>query len=104
LEEENPEDYVGDEDKSRVPFYVAATITEESVDTYYMENGVVYVDISATRGVTYVVMLDTVYVAKESTYDEESKTYTVKMTDGSTYLVKMLEGGLVEVERVSENA
>ena len=104
LEEENPEDYVGDEDKSRVPFYVAATITEESVDTYYMENGVVYVDISATRGVTYVVMSDTVYVAKESTYDEESKTYTVKMTDGSTYLVKMLEGGLVVLERVSENA
>jgi hypothetical protein len=103
LVEEEPSDSVEGAENSRVPFYASATVEEETVTTYYMENGVVYVDVSATRGVTYIAMADNVYVATASTYDEATKTYTVTVANGDTYTVEMLEDGTVDVNYLSSS-
>ena len=75
----------------------AATVTEETVTTYYMENGVVYVDVSESNGVTFIVMADAAYAVAECSYDEATKTYSGKLVGGGTFTVQMLEGGFVDV-------
>jgi hypothetical protein len=77
--------------------YKSATVEEETVTTYYMENGKVYVDVSATRGVTFIAMDNASYVVTECAYDETTKTYTGKLAGGGTFIVEMLEGGFVDV-------
>ena len=101
VEEEQSDSVEGE--NTGVAFYTSATVEEETVKTYYMENGVVYVDISDTRGVTYIAMANGVYVATESTYDEATKTYTVKVTSGATFTVVMLEGNLVDVTQIASS-
>ncbi len=77
--------------------FKAVTVEEEEVKTYYMENGVVYVDVSDTRGVAFIVMADAAYVVTESSYDETTKTYSGTLAGGGTFTVVMLDGGLVDV-------
>ena len=97
LTEAEEDDSVAGGVTTEVRDYKSATVTEEDVTTYYMENGVVYVDVSATKGVTFIVMADAAYVVTESSYDEATKTYSGKLAGGGTFTVQMVEGGFVDV-------
>ena len=95
--EEEAGDSVEGSTTTEVIDFKSVTVEEEVVKTYYMENGVVYVDVSDTRGVTFIVMSDGAYVVTESSYDETTKTYSGKLAGGGTFTVVMLDGGLVDV-------
>ena len=91
------DDSLGEEAKKEVVDYVSATVEVEDVTTYYMEGGKVYVDVSATRGVTFVAMDNASYVVTECTYDEATKTYSGKLSNGAAFTVVMLDNGFVDV-------
>jgi hypothetical protein len=81
----------GEEDKEKVNKYVSATVTAETVNTYYNEDETSYVDVSATRGVVFMSIDGKIVLVNEST-DNGNSTYTVASSDGNTYTVK-IEGG-----------
>lgn len=82
-----------------VPFYKSATVEAEDVTTVYTQDGKLYVDISAERGVTLIALYNETLVAVESSYDESTSTYTVKSSDNRVFAVRLVNGA-VEIDEV----
>ena len=84
-----------------IPTYEKAEMEKESATTKVdARNENLSVDISDETGkVLMIKLLNEDFYATDSTYDEETKTYTVQTTEGTTFYVKVLEDGKVEISQ-----
>ena len=85
--------------ENSIPTYVKAEMTTDTAKTLRSDkHEKLSVDISDTTGKVLMVRLvnENVY-AKDSTYDEETKIYTVEASNGDIIYVKVLDDGKVEI-------
>lgn len=89
-------------EKNPLAVYESATITKEEVETLYSADGC-YVDINKTTNKAMILAIDgTQYIVTESTYDETTKTYTVKLTS-TRYTIKVEDDNSVTITKVVED-
>ena len=86
----------GEETEKPVAWYKSATVEEETLTTLYDDEGKVYVDISDTRGITYIALYSASYIVTECTYDEATSTYRATTSNGRVFIVKVL-GDYMEI-------
>ena len=99
---EDTGEQVGEEDDAIIPVYASATLAAESAATYYTEDGG-YVDIAVeSNTVKLFVRGSYAYAVTESTYDEQTKTYTVTLITGDVYTILIEDGAAVVTEVPAE--
>lgn len=90
-------------EETGVAVYESVKVTEKAITTLYTADGKSYVDFSETDGIEFAVINGIACLPTEpSVYDEDSQTYTVKLSDKKTYMVKVV-GESLEINEVTEN-
>jgi len=84
-----------------IPNYVEAEVSLDVATTKVdASNEKLSVDISDSTGkVLMIKLLNETFYATDSTYDEETSTYTVETTKGTTFYVKVGADGKVEISQ-----
>ncbi len=81
--------------------YESATVTEIEVSTYFTADKKTYADVMDGK-VVLIQIGSTRYVPTETTYDEESKTYTITLSNKKKYNVVVGEENTITVTLVVE--
>lgn len=90
-----------EEESVIIPLYETAEVVSLSVQTLYTEDGESYVDICEDTDIMVFSVKDSLYVVAEQTYDEATKTYTVKTGSEEEYKIT-INGDKVVIEKVAE--
>lgn len=94
------------EDENVVKAYESVTITEIEGITYTTADGKTFVDVLNGR-ITLVQIDGNRYAVKESSYDDETKQYTISLSSGKEYTVTIDDSGvptITEVVQTEETA
>lgn len=71
--------------------YESASVVVMPMETVYADNGTDYVDINEDGEIMLMTVGNSIYVATESLYDEQSNTYTVTASSGDRFSVVVSE-------------
>lgn len=71
--------------------YESANVVVMPMETVYADNGTDYVDINEDGEIMLMTVGNSIYVATESLYDEQSNTYTVTASSGDRFSVVVSE-------------
>ncbi len=90
-------------EETGVAVYESVSVTEESVTTVYSSDGKSYVDFDGNE-IKLIVIDGNAYLPSETSYDEASKTYTVKLSNNKVYTIRIGEDSIVSINEVTEQA
>jgi hypothetical protein len=80
-----------------VAAYATVSVTQKTAQTYYSQDGKIFVDVLDDEGVMLMSFDGELQTVKTCEYDADTNTYTVVTSNNQTYTVK-IEGNIVTVK------
>ena len=80
--------------------YQSVSITVEQITTYSTADGSIFIDVDAQNNVRIIKIGTSLYLPVSSSYNAETKTYTVVLSDTISYVVTINEDGTATATEV----
>lgn len=81
--------------------YQSVSITVEQITTYSTADGSIFIDVDAQNNVRIIKIGTSLYLPVSSSYNAETKTYTVVLSDTISYVVTINEDGTATATEVA---